>query len=76
VWPDRLLIELKTERGSHGAAQLPYDGDLALHHFPNRLIDLVYITPNHGSAHCVHRQPLTELGRRTGTAVVLREQLT
>jgi hypothetical protein len=45
VWPERLfLIELKTERRSHRADQLPYYLELA-HHHPSKHIDLRYITP-------------------------------
>lgn len=37
LWPDHIwLIELKTERGSHRANQVPYYFELAHHHFPDR----------------------------------------
>jgi hypothetical protein len=45
-WADRLhFIELKTERRSHHAGQLPYYLELARHHHPNMAIDLLYVTP-------------------------------
>lgn len=40
VW----MIELKTERGSHRANQLPHYLDLASHHYPGRTIDVTYLT--------------------------------
>lgn len=47
VWDDRLLlIELKTERASHRAGQLPHYQDLCRHHHPQATRDLVYLTPN------------------------------
>jgi hypothetical protein len=46
VWRDRLfLIELKTERASHRAAQLPYYLRLADHWHSDVAVDLLYITP-------------------------------
>jgi hypothetical protein len=46
VWPDRLLlIELKTERASHRAAQLPYYLRLAAHWHGDVEVDLLYLTP-------------------------------
>jgi hypothetical protein len=45
VFSDRVwIIELKTERGSHRATQLPHYLDLASHHFPGRAIDVTYLT--------------------------------
>lgn len=46
IWPERLwLIELKTEKGSHRATQIPGYFRLARHHHPSHRIDLLYITP-------------------------------
>ena len=46
LWDDRVwLIELKTEKGSHRAGQIPGYFDLAHHHYPQANIDLLYITP-------------------------------
>jgi len=46
VWSDRLwLIELKTEKGSHRATQVPGYFELAHHHYPEARIDLTYLTP-------------------------------
>ena len=46
LWDDRLwLIELKTEKASHRAAQIPGYFELAHHHYPAAHIDLTYITP-------------------------------
>ncbi len=46
VWRDRLwLIELKTEKGSHRAAQVPGYFELAHHHYPEAHIDLTYVAP-------------------------------
>ena len=39
------MIELKTLAGSHDPEQLPAFLELAQHHYPNRPIDLTYITP-------------------------------
>jgi hypothetical protein len=39
------MIELKTLAGSHDPGQLPAFLELAKHHYPNRFIDLTYITP-------------------------------
>ena len=45
LFPDRIwLIELKTEKGSHRATQLPHYLDLAAHHHPGRRVDLTYLT--------------------------------
>jgi hypothetical protein len=45
IWPDRLwLIELKTERGSHQATQIPMYYDLGRHHYPLLNLDLLYLT--------------------------------
>lgn len=45
LWPGRLwMIELKTERGSHRAQQLPYYFELGAHHFPGVPIDITYLT--------------------------------
>lgn len=45
LWEDRLwLIELKTEKGSHRADQVPYYFELAHHHYPDASIDLTYLT--------------------------------
>lgn len=45
LWDDRLwLIELKTEKASHRADQVPYYFELAHHHYPNARIDLTYLT--------------------------------
>lgn len=45
VFEDRIwIIELKTERSSHRANQLPHYLDLASHRYPGRAIDLVYLT--------------------------------
>jgi hypothetical protein len=46
LWDDRLwLIELKTEKASHRAAQIPGYFELAHHHYPTAHVDLTYITP-------------------------------
>jgi hypothetical protein len=46
IWSDRLwLIELKTEKGSHRATQIPGYFELARHHHPSCDIDLLYVTP-------------------------------
>jgi len=39
------IIELKTEVGSHRAAQVPTYFDLGRHHYPDRRVDLTYLTP-------------------------------
>jgi hypothetical protein len=45
VFEDRIwIIELKTERGSHRATQLPHYLDMAAHHYPGRAIDVTYLT--------------------------------
>ena len=45
VFEDRIwMIELKTERGSHRATQLPHYLDMAAHHYPGRAIDVTYLT--------------------------------
>lgn len=45
LWPDRLwIIELKTERGSHRPAQIPYYLELGRHHHPDAHIDFTYLT--------------------------------
>jgi hypothetical protein len=45
-WPDRLwLVELKTERASHRAGQIPGYFTLAKHHYPTLCVDLTYLTP-------------------------------
>ena len=45
VFEDRVwMIELKTERGSHRATQLPHYLDMAAHHYPGRAIDVTYLT--------------------------------
>jgi hypothetical protein len=46
VWADRvLLIELKTERGSHRPGQCETYLELGRHHYPAKPVDLIYITP-------------------------------
>lgn len=46
VWPDALvMIELKTEPGSHRRGQLAHYDDLARHHYPHLSRWLVYVTP-------------------------------
>ena len=45
VFEDRIwMIELKTERASHRATQLPHYLDMAAHHYPGRAIDVTYLT--------------------------------
>lgn len=45
IFEDRVwMIELKTERSSHRANQLPHYLDLAAHHYPGRTIDVTYLT--------------------------------
>jgi hypothetical protein len=45
MWRDHIwLIELKTERSSHRADQVPYYFDLAHHHFADRQVLLTYLT--------------------------------
>ena len=45
LWEDRVwVIELKTERQSHRADQIPYYFELARHHHPSCAIDLTYLT--------------------------------
>ncbi|MDQ4085900.1 MAG: hypothetical protein M3165_08800 [Actinomycetota bacterium] len=47
VWPTRLfLVELKTERASHRAAQIPYYLELAAHWHHDLDVDLLYLTPS------------------------------
>jgi hypothetical protein len=46
LWDDRLwLIELKTEKASHRAGQIPSYFDLAHHHYPHAMVDVLYLTP-------------------------------
>jgi hypothetical protein len=46
VWPTRLfLVELKTARTSHRAAQIPYYLELAAHWHQDLDVDLLYLTP-------------------------------
>jgi hypothetical protein len=46
AWGDHLwLIELKTEKGSHRNGQIPGYFDLAHHHYPDAMIDVLYVTP-------------------------------
>lgn len=46
LWEDRIwIIELKSERGSHRADQIPSYFRLAHHHFPAAAVDLLYLTP-------------------------------
>lgn len=46
LWDDRLwLIELKTEKASHRAGQIPSYFELAHHHYPDALVDVLYLTP-------------------------------
>lgn len=46
LWEDRIwLIELKSERGSHRADQIPSYFRLAHHHFPSAAVDVLYLTP-------------------------------
>lgn len=46
LWADRIwLIELKSERGSHRADQIPTYFRLAHHHFPSASVDVLYLTP-------------------------------
>jgi hypothetical protein len=46
LWADRLwIIELKTEKGSHRADQIPSYFELAHHHYPTAEVDLLYLTP-------------------------------
>lgn len=46
LWDDRIwLIELKSERGSHRAEQIPTYFRLAHHHFPAAAVDVLYLTP-------------------------------
>ncbi|MFW5469506.1 hypothetical protein ACOCJ4_05605 [Knoellia sp. CPCC 206435] len=45
LFEDRVwMIELKTERSSHRANQLPHYLELASHHYPGRTIDVTYLT--------------------------------
>jgi hypothetical protein len=45
IFEDRIwIIELKTERGSYRANQLPHYLDMASHHYPGRVIDVTYLT--------------------------------
>lgn len=46
LWDAHLwMIELKTERASHRADQIPAYFDLARHHHPDREVSLSYLTP-------------------------------
>jgi hypothetical protein len=46
VSDDRLwLIELKTEKASHRASQIPSYFGFAHHYYPNRTVDITYLTP-------------------------------
>ncbi len=45
LWEDRVLvIEMKTEGGSHSAGQCEWYLNLAQHHNPGRQVDLIYLT--------------------------------
>src|SRR4051794_5555155 len=45
LWDDCVwLVELKTERGSHRADQIPTYFELAAHHYPGHRIELTYLT--------------------------------
>lgn len=45
IWDDHIwLIELKTEKGSHRKAQVPYYFELGRHHHPQATVDLTYLT--------------------------------
>ena len=45
IAPDRLwIIELKTEAGSHRKAQMPYYEQLARYHYPDKSLDMLYLT--------------------------------
>jgi hypothetical protein len=47
LWDDRLwMVELKTERASHRARQLPGYFEFAAHYYPSCGIDLTYLTPS------------------------------
>lgn len=46
LWDDRIwLIELKSERASHRADQIPSYFRLAHHHYPAAAVDVLYLTP-------------------------------
>lgn len=52
LWPDRAwLIELKSERASHRAAQIPMYFTLGRHHHPDCAIDITYLTPKMSAPH-------------------------
>lgn len=52
LWEDRIwIIELKSERGSHRADQIPSYFRLAHHHFPRAAVDLLYLTPPMSAHH-------------------------
>jgi hypothetical protein len=60
LWDDRVwMIELKTEKASHRAGQVPAYFELAHHHYPEARIDLTYITPPMQAPH----QPAAEWAR-------------
>lgn len=45
ITPDRLwIIELKTEAKSHRKDQMPYYEYLARHHYPDKSLDMLYLT--------------------------------
>ena len=45
ISPDRLwVIELKTEAKSHRKGQMPYYERLAKHHYPDKYLDMLYLT--------------------------------
>ncbi len=46
LWDDRLwLIELKTEKASHRAGQIASYFELAHHHYPDAMVDVLDVTP-------------------------------
>jgi hypothetical protein len=43
------MIELKAEHGSHDPAQVPWYLALGRHHYPNRQVDITYLTDDQAS---------------------------
>lgn len=61
LWTDRvLMIELRTEVGTHRDAQVEWYLQLAAHNYQGRAVDLIYVTPEPTSG---RRMNLPDLGR-------------
>jgi hypothetical protein len=77
VWPTRLfLVELKTERASHRAAQIPYYLELAAHWHRDVDVDLLYLTPTMPLVTPAVASPQQRFAHLTWTEVVPLVELT